>query len=118
MSDPAIPGNVMLTVIPDIREKLPFDPFTPKVSANTLAEIEAFLKSRVSIHARVAVSNPFYAEVKIRCTVKFNKGVDQLFFQARLNEELKKFLSLFYIIFAIQVLQRVILISFFQCFKN
>ncbi|MEL6556581.1 MAG: baseplate J/gp47 family protein [Bacteroidota bacterium] len=93
MSNPAIPGDVMLTVIPDIREKLPFDPFTPKVSSNTLAEIGAFLKSRVSIHARLAVSNPFYAEVKIRCTVKFNKGVDQLFFQARLNEELKKFLS-------------------------
>ena len=87
------PGEVILTVIPDIREKLPFDPFTPKVSSETLSNISDFLSSRISAHACLQVRNPYYSEVKIRCTVKFHAGFDQLFFQSKLNEELKRFLS-------------------------
>ncbi|MGB3466309.1 MAG: hypothetical protein WBA74_13610, partial [Cyclobacteriaceae bacterium] len=41
----------------------------------------------------IHVNNPYYSEVKIRCTVKFYQEVDQLFHQAKLEEELKKFLS-------------------------
>ncbi|MGB3468062.1 MAG: baseplate J/gp47 family protein, partial [Cyclobacteriaceae bacterium] len=50
LPDTAAPGNVIVTVVPDIREKLPFDPFAPKVSSEVLSAIGIFLTNRAPVH--------------------------------------------------------------------
>ncbi|MEZ4382395.1 MAG: hypothetical protein R3A79_13675 [Nannocystaceae bacterium] len=86
-------GLVDVVVIPDIRDKLPFDPFEPKVSADGLADIAAFLAPLAPPFARLQVRNARYVEVKARFGVRFRAGVDVGFYRKRLSEELSRFLS-------------------------
>lgn len=86
-------GKVDVIVIPDIRGRLPFNPFAPKVPADTLFQIHDFLNSRSPTYAEVAVFNPFYLQVLTRCTIKFHSGYDIGFYKEKLVEEIKHFLS-------------------------
>ncbi|MCB0375615.1 MAG: baseplate J/gp47 family protein, partial [Sinomicrobium sp.] len=86
-------GKVDVIVIPDIRRSLPFNPFGPKVPADTLFQIREYLDSHSPVHAEVEVLNPFYLQVKTRCTVKFYPGYDAGFYKAKLIDEIKRFLS-------------------------
>ncbi|MEZ4429522.1 MAG: baseplate J/gp47 family protein [Nannocystaceae bacterium] len=87
------PGQVDIVVIPDIRNKLPFDPFEPKAPANLLADVEAFIGARCPTFARVRVRNASYVSVKARLGVRFRPGHDEGFYRALLNDELSRFLS-------------------------
>ncbi|NHN24075.1 hypothetical protein FIA58_000160 [Flavobacterium jejuense] len=86
-------GKVDVIVIPDIKGKLPFDPFAPKVAADTLFQIHNFLNNHMPIHAELEVINPFYLQVLTRCTVKFYPEYDPEFYKEKLVEEIKRFLS-------------------------
>ena len=86
-------GLVDLVVIPDIRDKLPFDPFEPKVSADRIADVAAYLAPLAPPFARVQVRNARYIEVKVRFGVRFRDGVDVGFYRKQLSEELSRFLS-------------------------
>jgi len=86
-------GKVTITVVPDIRKSLPFHPFGPKVAANTLAKIQKFLDKRAPDVVEMSVRNPTYLQVVTRCTIKFNSGLDAIFYKAKLIEEIKRFLS-------------------------
>ncbi len=87
------PGKVDVIVIPDIRGSLPFNPFAPKVAADTLFKIREYLDNHSPAYAEVKVINPFYLQVKTRCTVKFHPGYDEGFYKAKLIDEIKRFLS-------------------------
>ncbi|GAA4276750.1 baseplate J/gp47 family protein [Aquimarina mytili] len=86
-------GKIEITVVPDIRKSVPFHPFGPKVAANTLERIREFLDQRSPDLAEISVNNPVYLQVVTRCTVKFNLGVDAVFYKEKLIEEIKRFLS-------------------------
>lgn len=86
-------GSVELIVIPDIRDALPSDAFAPKVSANTLADIEAYVSERAPAAANVRVRNAKYVPVMVRLGVRFMPGQDEGFARKRLNEDLVRFLS-------------------------
>jgi hypothetical protein len=87
------PGRIELIVIPDIRNRLPFNPFEPKAPADLIRDIEAFLRDKTPPFARVEVKNARYVPVKVRCGVRFVPGADESFCRARLNDELNRFLS-------------------------
>ena len=87
------PGKVDVIVVPDIRGSLPFNPFAPKVAADTLFQIREYLDTHAPVHAEVEVLNPFYLQVKTRCTVKFHPGYDESFHKAKLIDEIKRFLA-------------------------
>ena len=87
------PGMVNVLVIPDIQGKIPFNPFEPKVPSDTLFRIRQFLDARTPAFAEVAVRNPTYLQIKIRCVVKFLPGYNEGFYKAKLNDELKRFLA-------------------------
>ncbi|UII31367.1 baseplate J/gp47 family protein [Fulvivirga ulvae] len=87
------PGRVDVVVIPDIKGTQPFNPFAPKVAADTLFEIRKHLDTHSPAHAEVVVQNPFYLQVLTRCSVKFYPGYDEEFYKAKLIEEIKRFLS-------------------------
>ena len=87
------PGLIELVVIPDIRNRLPFNPFEPKAPADLIRDIEAFLRTRTPPFATVQVRNAHYVPVKVRCGVRFVPGQDEGYCRRRLNEELNRFLS-------------------------
>ena len=77
-----VPGLIELVVIPDIKNRLPFNPFEPKVPADLIRDIEAFLRDKTPPFARVEVKNAHYVPVKVRCGVRFMPGRDQSFCRA------------------------------------
>ncbi|MEM9452604.1 MAG: baseplate J/gp47 family protein [Myxococcota bacterium] len=87
------PGKVVVVVIPDIRNQIPFDPFEPKAPASTLAEIEAWLGDKVPGSATVEVRNAHYIAVKVRVSVRFYEGQDEGYARKTLNDEINRFLS-------------------------
>ncbi len=86
-------GQVEIVVVPDIRNRLPFDPFEPKAATDLIADIEAYLTDKTSPFAKVKVRNARYFPVKVRLGVRFHLGKDEGFYQKQLNEELNRFLS-------------------------
>ena len=91
--DPRLADAIQIIVIPDIRGKLPSDPFEPKAPADTLLKIERYLLARSSPLARFTVKNPRYVELKVRFQVRFREGYNPGYYRPLLNEELKRYLS-------------------------
>jgi hypothetical protein len=87
------PGRVTLVVIPDIRDRIPFDPFEPKAPAATLAAIGGYLADKLPLGARLAVQNAHFTAVKVRMTVRFLPGSDEGFYKKKLSDEICRFLS-------------------------
>lgn len=87
------PGRVDVIVIPDIRNRMPFDPFEPKAPADLIRDIERFLQDKTPPLAAVSVRNARYVPVKVRCGVRFGAGRDESYCRRLLNEELNRFLS-------------------------
>jgi hypothetical protein len=90
---PDDPGRVELVVIPDIRGKLPFDPFEPKAPADLLADVERHIAPRCPPFAAVRARNARFVAVKTRFGVRFRPGRDPGFHLKLLSEELCRFLS-------------------------
>ena len=92
-ASPERPGNVEVIVIPEIRNKLPFNPFEPKAPTNMLADIETYLSKNVPGFVSVNVKNARYIPVKIRVGVRFLPRKNEGFYKQRLNDSLNRFLS-------------------------
>ncbi len=90
--DPRRP-TVRVVVIPDIRGKLPFDPFEPKVPADVLSRVETFLADRCAAGAAFRVQNPQYCSLKLRFSVRLRPGCNPGFYLPQLNDEVCRFLS-------------------------
>jgi hypothetical protein len=86
-------GEVNVVVVPDIIGRLPFNPFAPKVAADTLIQIQKHLNAHTPAFAEIFVKNPFYLQVSTECVVKFHPGYDEGFYKAKLIEEIKRFMS-------------------------
>lgn len=86
-------GQVTVVVIPDVRNRLPFNPFEPKAPASLLGDIEAFLMTHAPLGACIKVKNACYLPVKLRFAVRFQPGCDSGFYKQQLNEEVNHFLS-------------------------
>jgi hypothetical protein len=91
--DPDQIGQVDIIVIPDIRNKLPFNPFEPKAPSDLIAGITAYLSDHIPPFASVQVKNAYYIPVKVRFGVRFLPGRNEGYYKQLLNEELNRFLS-------------------------
>jgi len=89
----AEPGQVDVVVIPDIKGKLPFNPFQPKVPTETILQIQQYLEQRTTAFTIVKVKNPSYLQVQVRTAVKFKTGYNEGFYTRQLEDELKKYLA-------------------------
>ncbi len=91
--NPDEPGAVQIVVVPDIRNKMPSEPFEPKASAELLADISAYLGARVPQWATLSVQNAHYVAVKVRLAVRFSAEGDEDFYKQQLNDDLNRFLA-------------------------
>ncbi|MGZ8157294.1 MAG: baseplate J/gp47 family protein [Methylobacter sp.] len=87
------PGQVTVVVIPDVRNRLPFNPFEPKAPAGLLGDIKEFLSVSAPLGAHIQVKNACYLAVKLRFAVRFQPGCDSGFYIKKLNEDVNRFLS-------------------------
>ena len=87
------PGYVRIIPIPDIRNKNIYDILQPRVSKNTLSEIETYLDELHGFFVDCKAENPTFEPVKFDLHVKFYDGYDPKAYTKILNEELKKYLS-------------------------
>ncbi len=93
LMEPSELGKVNIVVIPDIRDRQPFNPFEPKATAPQIKEITGFLASHAPPLAEIKVKNAHYVPVRVRFAVRFMPSCDPGFYKPRLNEELNRFLS-------------------------
>ncbi|XXT24938.1 baseplate J/gp47 family protein [Sorangium sp. So ce429] len=87
------PGKVQVVVIPDVRNKLPADPFEPKAPANLLADVREHLSARAPASASIAVVNAHYVAVRVRLGVRFRADGNDAYYTQRLNDDLNRFLA-------------------------
>jgi hypothetical protein len=90
---PLAPGRIEIVVIPDIKNRLPFNPFAPKAPADQIQDIQRFLEDKMPPFASLVVKNAVYMPVMVRCGIRFMPGSDEGFCRRQLNEELNRFLS-------------------------
>ena len=94
-ADPRLANVIRLIVIPDIKGRLPFDPFEPKLPNDILREIEQYLSQKMVQQAKIKVQNPQYVRLMVRLGVRL-KGqaiANPGYYQAALVKELQRFLS-------------------------
>lgn len=87
------PGNVMIVVVPDLRNRNAVDPLQPRVDADTLGRIADHVQSRAGMQVRVQVKNPLYQSIRLDLKVRFLPGYEFNFYRDQVNQELVRFLS-------------------------
>ncbi len=87
------PGNVLIVVVPDLKNKNAIDPLQPKVDADTLNRITAYVQKRIGMGVRIKVKNPTFQEVQLDFKVKLLTGYEFNFYSGELNRALIRFLS-------------------------
>jgi len=91
--DPRLADVIQVIVIPDIKGKLPFDPFEPKAPSDVLFQIEQHLASQCAPFAQFKVKNPTYLRLKVRLGVRLRPEANPGYYKSLLNEELQRYLA-------------------------
>ncbi len=86
-------GQVTVLVIPDIKGKLPFDPFEPKVPTAQLLQIHEYLTGYMPQAVSLVVRNANFTPIKVRFAVRFLKGYNEGIYKEQISEDLKQYLS-------------------------
>ncbi len=87
------PGNVVIIVIPDLRNKNAVDRLAPKVNSDTISRITSLLQAYDGMQVGVKVKNPAYQQVMLDFRVKFRTGYEYNFYSEKLKEQITQFLS-------------------------
>lgn len=91
--DPGLADVVQVIVIPDIKGKLPFNPFEPKSPADVLFQIEKYLKKQSAPFTKFIVKNPTYLRLKVRIGVRLRSNSNTGYYLSLLNDELQRYLA-------------------------
>lgn len=88
------PGYVLVVTVPSLVGRNDADPLRPYTSAGLLAEVQEFLRARVSAQAEVIVANPLFEEIRLEFTVTLAAGYDDVaFYRELLQKELTEHLT-------------------------
>lgn len=87
------PGHVTVVTIPNQRFQNLRDPLRPYTSLGLLEEIERFVRKRLSCFVNLHVKNPEFEEVIVSCRVRLREGLDETFYEMKLQEAITRFLS-------------------------
>lgn len=87
------PGNVMLVVVPDLRNRHAVDPLRPRADIDTLQRVQRHLHVRCAAGVRVWVRHPAYRAVKLSFALALQPGRDFNHGRAQVHEALMRALS-------------------------
>ena len=87
------PGNVLLIIIPDLRNNSTINALQPIASLGLLQEVKEFIQDIASPHVEIEVKNPVFESIQTEFLVKFKDGFNKGYYEQQLQGELKRFLS-------------------------
>lgn len=87
------PGNVVIVVVPDLKNKNAVDRLTPKVNSNTISRITSLVNEHAGMQVNAKVKNPNYQKIMLEFKVRFYPGYEFNFYSEKLKEQLKQYLS-------------------------
>ncbi len=87
------PGNLLIVVIPDLRNKNAYDPLEPRVDADTIDRIGEHVAAHAGLGVQARVKNPRYKKIHLDFKVKFHAGYDFNYYRAALETALIQTLS-------------------------
>lgn len=87
------PGNVMLVVIPDLRQRNALDPLRPKVDIDTLSRLQETARRHAAPQLTVRVKNPLYQPVRLDFKVRFRVGLPFEHYRQQLHDAIVRALS-------------------------
>ena len=82
------PGNVMLVLVPDLRNRNSRYPLRPAVAQSVLEKVKKFIRERCSAHLDIHVVNPFYERIAIGGVAHFLEGFDQGIYENQLHQDI------------------------------
>lgn len=88
-----LPGKVSLVLIPDLRNQNAINPLEPKVSLNTITNVQNYINGLNSFFINAEARNPEYEQIELTFSVSFKFKDDFNLYKTRLNEDIRKFLS-------------------------
>ena len=88
-----LPGKVSLVLIPDLRNQNAVNPLEPKVSLNTINNVQDYINEINSIFILAEAQNPEYEQIELSFSVSFKFKDDFNFYKKKLNEDIRRFLS-------------------------
>ena len=87
------PGEVLLVVVPDLRNRNAIDPLQPRTDADTLRRIETYARARAGGQVVIQARNPRYQRVRLDFRVRFRRQLEFNYHARRLREALIAYLS-------------------------
>jgi len=87
------PGNVLIVVVPDLRNRNAVNPLEPRADSDTLDRITAHLRQRCGMQVGVQAVNPRYQKVRLDFRVRFRTGYEPNFHCRELDAALIRYLS-------------------------
>lgn len=89
---PLCPGHILVIPVPHINADEP-DDYQPFFDGHTILAIREFIQGLAPAAAKIAVENPLYEQIQVRCAVHFRKGLHAGRHQNLLNQALCDYLS-------------------------
>ena len=86
-----LPGTVRIAVVAD--SQLLINKFRPKVSTQTLIDIEQYLLKFTFPFTQIHVNNPFYEQIRVICKVIFNNFESDSYNEMNLQNDIIGFLN-------------------------
>ncbi len=87
------PGDVLIVVVPDIKNQNVFNVYEPQISANKLSEIETYINTLNTSLVTAKVVSPKYEPVTVTLDAKFYTGLDNNLYTKTLKEDIARFLA-------------------------
>jgi hypothetical protein len=89
---PISPGSCLIIPVPHQDMENPHN-FQPFFDGHTILSIKEFIQALAPDAAKIAVENPVYEEIQVRCAVHFKKGLHPGHHQNLLNQALCDYVS-------------------------
>ena len=86
-------GQADIIIIPNLRGRMPMDPFQPRLPMARLDEIGAWLQAHAPEAAQYRVRNARFLQITIETTVQMRPDFDPAYYKEQLDAELTRFLA-------------------------
>lgn len=87
------PGYITIITLPNLVNRNDTDMLRPYTSQGTLTRIEAFLKKKMTCHAKLNVRHPLFEEVLLDFKLKLVDGLEFTYYSTLLQQEITEFLT-------------------------